>query len=220
MFESAAFDADEEAPQGADLRERRRLALKEKIRRVAVQCFIRDGYDATSMRDISVAVGISERTLFRHIGAKDELLHGIWEEWAAGIYEGFQRCPEDLSVLDAYRRSLRPYLERFANDRETSLGVLKLLNSDPALRRRARNLRINEAYGYAPTGLEIARRLGVPPDDSHARLFHAFLAVAVVDGELDWAESGASSDLFDVVNRNIQLLEPVEQEIRDRVRPR
>lgn len=44
------------------------------IRRVALEMFATDGYDATSVRDIAASVGIRGSTMYHHFASKEEIL--------------------------------------------------------------------------------------------------------------------------------------------------
>jgi AcrR family transcriptional regulator len=50
-----------------------------RIERAAIELFVEKGVDATTVRDVSRAVGISEGALYRHFLGKDELVWGAFE---------------------------------------------------------------------------------------------------------------------------------------------
>ncbi|MCV7380322.1 TetR family transcriptional regulator [Mycobacterium alsense] len=56
------------------LRDRQRAQVRADIRRAAFRLFIERGYDAVTTEEIAAAAGVSARTLFRHVPAKEELL--------------------------------------------------------------------------------------------------------------------------------------------------
>lgn len=53
-------------------------ATRERILREALQLFARKGYDATSVKDISSAVGVADAALYRHFRSKDEIASAIF----------------------------------------------------------------------------------------------------------------------------------------------
>lgn len=56
------------------LRDRQRAQVRADIRRAAFRLFVDRGYDAVTTEEIAAAAGVSARTLFRHVPAKEELL--------------------------------------------------------------------------------------------------------------------------------------------------
>lgn len=48
---------------------------RESLLRVAVQLFNEQGYDGTSMEDLSRRLGISKAAIYHHVAGKEELLH-------------------------------------------------------------------------------------------------------------------------------------------------
>jgi AcrR family transcriptional regulator len=56
------------------LRDRQRAQIRADIRRAAFRLFVERGYGAVTTEEIAAAAGVSARTFFRHVPAKEELL--------------------------------------------------------------------------------------------------------------------------------------------------
>lgn len=56
------------------LRDRQRAQIRAEIRRAAFRLFVQRGYDAVTTEEIAAAAGVSPRTFFRHVPAKEDLL--------------------------------------------------------------------------------------------------------------------------------------------------
>ena len=56
------------------LRDRQRAQILADIRRAAFRLFVERGYDAVTTEEIASAAGVSPRTFFRYVPAKEELL--------------------------------------------------------------------------------------------------------------------------------------------------
>lgn len=61
--------ANDSAP---NLRARRKAELRREISNHALDLYAQRGYEATTVHDIAKAVGISQRTFFRHYPTKEE----------------------------------------------------------------------------------------------------------------------------------------------------
>lgn len=58
---------------------------RRRIEAEALHLFARKGVDATSVRDIALAVGVSEGALYRHTRSKEALARGLFEEAYADL---------------------------------------------------------------------------------------------------------------------------------------
>ena len=59
-------------------RKRDGAATREKILAEALALFARKGFDATSIKDISSAVGVADAALYRHFPSKDDIAHTVF----------------------------------------------------------------------------------------------------------------------------------------------
>ena len=64
---------------GAKKRKRDGAATREKILAEALVLFAEKGFDATSVKDISSAVGVADAALYRHFPSKEELAHAVFK---------------------------------------------------------------------------------------------------------------------------------------------
>ena len=89
------------APVGRD-------AVVAAVRTHAAELFAERGPAATSIRDIAERAGVNHGLVFRHFGAKDQLVARVLDELAAGSLAALERSgPDDRSPLDdALRRHL------------------------------------------------------------------------------------------------------------------
>ncbi len=79
----------------------------DRILKKALELFSEKGYDATSVREICEAAGITKPTLYHFYGSKE----GVYRAIVEGALERFQK---DLSVALAVEGSLRDRLVRMA----------------------------------------------------------------------------------------------------------
>ncbi len=95
------------SPEGGERQHLRMAAVdrRQQIIGVAVELFSKKGFQGTTTREIALAAGVNEATIFRHFATKSELYAAIID-WKA--------CSEDLTALE---RALEATLET-GDDRE------------------------------------------------------------------------------------------------------
>ncbi len=87
------------------LRDRQRAQIRADIRRAAFRLFVERGYDAVTTEEIATAAGVSPRTFFRHVPAKEDLLLAPVRHGGAAIVNLLERRPAgesaDLALINA-----------------------------------------------------------------------------------------------------------------------
>lgn len=143
---------------GESLRDRQRAQIRADIRRAAFRLFVERGYDAVTTEEIATAAGVSPRTFFRHVPAKEELLLAPVRYGGAAIVnllEGRPTVePPDVALINAIITRTRSFEQADTEEwREALLVVPDLLDKvtvhRPADKERATKL--------------IAERMGVDP---------------------------------------------------------
>jgi mycofactocin system transcriptional regulator len=100
------------------------VTTRREIEQVALQLFVRDGFDATTVDHIADAAGISRRTFFRYYASKNDVVWGDFDaslrameaELAAcgdevGLWQGITDAVVDFNALppeavDAHRQRM------------------------------------------------------------------------------------------------------------------
>ncbi|MFD0662287.1 TetR/AcrR family transcriptional regulator [Thermocatellispora tengchongensis] len=72
----------------------------------AVDLFIEQGYDATTVAQIAERAGVTKSTFFRHFSDKRELLVAGQETLSRLLAEGIAEAPADASPLQAVAAGL------------------------------------------------------------------------------------------------------------------
>lgn len=75
-----------------------------EIRRVALEMFAANGYDATSIRDIAAAVGIRGASMYHHFVAKEEILWDLTESALLRLAASWCASKELLGEADPSAR--------------------------------------------------------------------------------------------------------------------
>ncbi len=106
---------------------------REQILGCALELFRKQGYDRTSLREISERLGISKSGLYHHFGAKDDLVMSLVGPILDRINELATGSPA-IQGSDQLRAFLESYIDTFIENRQ----VVSLLANDVGVRNHAR----------------------------------------------------------------------------------
>lgn len=124
-----------DAPQG--LRERKKRATREAIAATARRLFAERGFDTVTVAEIAVAADVSEKTVFNHFAAKEDLVFAGGDTQLAQLQAAIAERPPGTSVLDVFRASSEAMLDVVAaGETEHSLVVPSIVRDSPALQER------------------------------------------------------------------------------------
>ncbi len=145
--------------RAGSLRDRQRAQIRADIRRAAFRLFKERGYDAVTTEEIATAAGVSPRTFFRHVPAKEELLLAPVRHGGAEVVILLEQRPitesPDVALTNAIIARTRSFDEADTEEWREALLVApdlldKLTFHTPADKERATQL--------------IAQRMGTKPD--------------------------------------------------------
>ncbi len=114
-------------------RGRRPSTTREAIARLALDLFERNGFDATTVDEIAVAVGISRRTFFRYYSSKRDVVWGEFDAELVRLRDQLMSAPPDEPMMDVVRRAVVA-TNRFGAGELDELRIrMGLINTVPAL---------------------------------------------------------------------------------------
>ncbi|MEV6839840.1 TetR family transcriptional regulator [Streptomyces sp. NPDC051133] len=163
------------------LRERKKQRTREALLRAALELFTTQGYEHTTVDEITDAVEVSQRTFFRYFAGKEDVAFAVQEMTEAHFVAAVRARPAHEAPMEALRQAV---LEGWDAIRETVesavpvelyLRMYRTIESTPAL--LAAHLRRSAATEETIARV-LAEREGVDVDaDPRPRL-----AVAVFGG--------------------------------------
>ncbi|GAA4149742.1 TetR family transcriptional regulator [Actinomadura keratinilytica] len=169
-----------DAPARAGLRERKKQRTRMALIDAALDLFLAQGYEQTTIDEIAAAVQVSQRTFFRYFAAKEDVLFGYMSEFDHLLLAELAARPARERPFTALFEALRGLLRAIAEGDPADAGrfrrVLRVVEGTPALAagQMARFAATEETLAAA-----IARRQGVDPArDIRPRLLVAFFAGA------------------------------------------
>jgi AcrR family transcriptional regulator len=90
---------------------------RSQIQAVALELFIEQGYEQTSLREIAERLGVTKAALYYHFKTKDEIVESLTEDRIAKIEEIIEWARTQHRTLDFKREFLRRYSENLHNGR-------------------------------------------------------------------------------------------------------
>lgn len=208
-----------EVPRGG-LRARHKQRTRTALRDAALQRFLRDGFDATTVDDIAADVDVSPRTFFRYFPTKDAVITAPYVQVFASWETSLRSTPAGTPLIDALRQASHLVADAYDSEPEfwdrhhaaismdTSIGLAMLQTQAQLQQRAARAL---------------SDVLGI---DSRADLRPHILAAAAMAGVAaavaQWYSSGCELDrrtLVDAAYEEVAkagelLLQPIPEQMR------
>jgi AcrR family transcriptional regulator len=184
----------------ASLRERKKLATRRVIRRVALELFAERGFSHVTVEDIAAAADVSPRTFFNYFPSKEAVLFGADPGRAEELRARLVHDQPDRSALEVLRAVLVDRAGRIAaelaelgGDPARWAAQMKAPQADPQLRaaQAAHMAWVESSFASA-----LAERLGTDPDLDPYPLLLASAATAVLRATMAfWAGGGGAVPL-------------------------
>ncbi|GAA1913927.1 TetR family transcriptional regulator [Streptantibioticus ferralitis] len=166
----------------------------------AVRLFAEQGYEHTTIAQIAREAGISQRSLFRYFGTKEDLVCGDQAALGELLKRTVQQQPAEVSVWDALRAGFEVILT--ANHTpERVLELSRLIFNTPSLHARYIEKRLCWQAELVPI---VQARLGSGPESTPDPRAKAIVATvfACVDAATElWADHDGFLDLADLYDQ-------------------
>jgi len=189
----------------ASLRERKKLATRRELRRVALRLIAEHGYSNVTVEGIAEAANVSPRTFFNYFPTKEAALFGADPELAAATRDAIVNSLPGEPVLTVLRAVMtaqaRAVMEEFAElggEPLEWLARMRAARTDPHL---------HAAHGAQMAAIErslaeaIAQRLGTTPERERYPGLLAAIATGVFRSSMSfWASSGGTVPLDHLVD--------------------
>jgi AcrR family transcriptional regulator len=124
--------------QPTRLMDRRRQDARAEIVAIALDLFMRDGFDATTVEAIAAAAGCATRTFYRYFGSKEDVMFHDLPGVIAGLGQVLEtRLAAGVAQWSAVSESLIDFIGRFdTSDARTATQRMELWLREPALKAR------------------------------------------------------------------------------------
>jgi AcrR family transcriptional regulator len=175
-----------------NLWDRTRALVHAQVVDVALEMFLTEGFDATTIEQIVTAAGISRRSFFRYFGTKEDIVLGDADGQGRLLAVALAaRPPEEDPWIALERAAASLPSSKFTPER--AFAVAKLVVTTPSLRARHAQKRAEWQQALVPV---IQRRMGnvdQTPDIRATAIVAS--ALACLDAATDvWVSSGGQED--------------------------
>jgi AcrR family transcriptional regulator len=165
----------------------------ERLQKAALELFATRGYEQTTAAEIAQAVGLTERTFFRHFTDKREVLFHGQEVFARAFLDGVDAAPADAPPLEVVASALRSAASFFPDERRGHSRMRQVvIDQNPALQERERH----KLAGVATTVADALRARGV--DDLAATLAAETGSTLFAVAFARWIREGEERSLVEI----------------------
>lgn len=177
--------------------------MKAEIAQVAIELFLAEGFDQTTVDQVARAAGLSRATFFRYFSTKEDVVLEQAVDFGLHLRDALVRRPDDEPVWAAIRKALGPVVELQTEHQDLAVRVAQMMLDAPTIRARHHEKVIAWQDLLVP---EVARRLRVgtgaairPNDPRPAALVAC--ALSCLDAALHaWASAPDDADLADLLD--------------------
>ena len=134
---------------------------RRELELIALRLFTAQGFEETTIDQITAEAGVSRRAFFRYFGSKPDVLWGEFDTEVATIRALLDAVPAGLPVMAAVRQAVLAANHYRAADVPELRARMSLIGSAPALMASA--ALHYDAWERAISDF-VARRTGQPPD--------------------------------------------------------
>ncbi len=188
------------APLG--LRERKKLKTRRAIRAAAFRLFAEQGYDATTIDQISAEADVSPSTFFRYFPTKEDLV--VTDDYDPLMEAALRARPAGEPLLDSVRAAILPALRMLMDsEHDDMLLRITLLRNNPVI--RARSVTDAACTKEMLIGVLTERATG-PVDELRMRSRVAAVLAATGEAIDYWGEHEGEDDIAVLVERSLDAL--------------
>ncbi|WP_027943490.1 TetR family transcriptional regulator [Amycolatopsis taiwanensis] len=172
-----------------------RRQLRRALTAAAIDLFLTNGYEATTVDEIAAAAGVGRRTFFRYFRAKEDVIFANHDEIVAQMETVFEEADPARDPVEVACDAVRLVLDYYVADREISLKRFTLTRTVPSLRDKEvatvdRYQRVLARYLQ-----QRFAHLGDPLADARAAVAAAAIAAANNHVLRKWLHSGGKDDI-------------------------
>lgn len=190
----------------AKTRDIARAAVQAELAQVALDLFLREGFDKVTLDDLAAAAGVSRSTFLRYFGSKEEAVLSVFDAHGRQVADAVRARPADEDDWTALRRGLDVAIEQYRQDPARALTMTRLVLDTPALCAR----QLEKQRGWWPAlANALVERADSPQPPTSVISVKAAAALDCLNIALDhWTASDGRLDLVDLLDQAFAALSP------------
>jgi mycofactocin system transcriptional regulator len=168
----------------------------------ALELFVRQGFDATTVDEIAAAVGVSRRTFFRYFDTKSDAVWGEFDRELARLAGLLAASPPDAGLLDALRTAVVEANRVGPGELGDLRRRVRLISSEPSL---VAHSAVRYAAWCDVVAAFAAARMGADPGDLGPQTVARAALGAAEAAFVAWS-GGEGDDLAEALDRAFGVL--------------
>jgi len=180
--------------------DRTRQLASTEILQTALRLFTQQGYDNTTIAQIARDAGVSQRTLFRYFGTKEDLVGGSQELFISTLTDAVRSQPADAGAWEVLRAAFQAALAVHSSPRE-ALERLRLIHRTDSLRAAYLGKRMRCQEELLP--LVEARPVSAGLDRGQVRAIVATAFACFDAATSTWVEEEGKGDVLDLYDQSL-----------------
>lgn len=198
----------------SSLRSRQVTALRQEIVAAAMDLFLTNGFEETTVEEIADCVGISGRTIFRHYPGKEDIVLSGSFEAAERLRAKVACCPLDEAPMDCIHRAYIHFVEEPEGGQGLPIALARLVAKTPKLHARALQMTLHWENAIVEGLVERD-----PRTVASAPLIAAVAVSVVRIATRRWLASDGNLAIARCVDEAFVSLRDVDLSVRGRVLP-
>lgn len=188
---------------GPGLRERKKRRTRDRIEAVALELFMGEGFDATTVEDIAGAADIAPRTFFHYFATKEDVVLADYADRLRRLLEHLADRPDDEPSWESLRQAFRSVAAAESEHREAMAPRLRIMADAPTV--TARSLLLQSGWEQDLAAVLALRGAPSDADQPTPELLAAAALAAMRASVQQWLRD-PSIDLPDRLDRCFDLL--------------
>ncbi|WP_234533117.1 TetR/AcrR family transcriptional regulator [Streptomyces shenzhenensis] len=183
------------------MRDVARRAVRAEIAAKAMQLFLAQGFEATTVKQVAAAVGMSGRSLFRYFDTKEDMVIGGLVELGHDVAAALELRPADEDPWTALRHALEVCVDSLEED-ELGLRRAKMLATTASLRTAMLDKHLRWQQILVPHVEKRLRDSGQPQAEALAARALVSAALSCLDvAAVAWTEAEGARPLTNLVDQ-------------------
>ncbi|MFF4803334.1 TetR/AcrR family transcriptional regulator [Streptomyces sp. NPDC001351] len=176
--------------------DRTRQLASQEILDTALRLFTEQGYDETTIAQIAREAGVSQRTLFRYFGTKEDLLGGGQDRFGQVLMDTISEQPAEAGVWEALRAGVAAVLA-LHDSREQALERFRLLHNTASLRAGWLEKRLRFQENLLPL-IETRMDAATGNEGAKARAVIATAFACLDAASMTWVANDGKGEIMDL----------------------